>query len=198
MSVISPSLALSRWTPEAGYARPVPESTLEERFVQGDESALRAAFEAHGGLVYTMGKRLVGDDAEDLAQQVFVAAWQGRHRFDPERGSLSSWLAGITRFKAIDHLRAQGRRVVLVAEDHGAPAAVDAAVDDVADRLVVNLALAGLPTERRQVLEMAFYDDLSHRDIAERTGLPLGTVKSHVRRGLASLKAVLEGSHVQA
>jgi RNA polymerase sigma factor (sigma-70 family) len=198
MTVISPPLALGRWSPELGYPRPVPETTLEERFVEGDEAALRAAFEAHGGLVHTLCKRLVGDDAEDLTQQVFVAAWQGRHGFDPSRGSLSSWLAGISRFKAIDHLRARGRRVVLVSEDHGAPATVESRVDEVADRLVVNLALADLPPERRHVLELAFFEDLSHGDIAERTGLPLGTVKSHVRRGLASLKAALEGSHVQA
>jgi RNA polymerase sigma factor (sigma-70 family) len=197
MTVISPPLALSRWSPELGYPRPVPETTLEERFVRGDEAALRAAFEAHGALVHTLCRRLVGDDAEALTHRFLLVSGRGPHGFDPSRGSLASWLAGISRFKAIDHLRARGRRVVLVSEDHGAPAMVESRVDEVADRLIVNLALSDLPPERRHVLELAFFEDLSHGDIAARTGLPLGTVKSHVRRGLASLKAALEGSHVE-
>jgi RNA polymerase sigma factor (sigma-70 family) len=182
----------------ARYGGPVPETTLEERFAGGDETALREAYDAHGRLVYAVCRRLVGDDAEDLTQQVFVAAWQSRQRFEPGRGSLGSWLAGISRFKAIDHLRAKGRRVTLVSERSGPAPTVEADVDEVTDRLVVNRALADLPSDRRQVLELAFYADLTHQDIAARLDLPLGTVKSHVRRGLVALRSALEGSHVGA
>ncbi len=177
------------------YIRPVPESTLEARFVAGDERALREAFDLHGGLVMGLCRRVVGRDAEDLTQQVFLAAWRGRDRFDPAKGSMKSWLAGIARFKSIDHLRAAGRRPATGGgepEDMGHEQ-VDAG--RVTDRLVLTEALAGLSSERRRVVELAFFGDLTHSEISEQLGMPLGTVKSHVRRGLESLRAELEASH---
>lgn len=173
------------------------------RFAAGDESALREAYDAHGALVFAFCSRNLASraDAEDATQQVFVAAWQGRDRFDAEKGSLPGWLLGIARHKVSDVVRASGRRDALVerqasAVGTGAPGAPTGAVGDtpdkVLDRLVVARALAELPDEQRRTLELAFYDDLTHTQIAQVLGLPLGTVKSHIRRGLGRLRASLE------
>jgi len=173
------------------------------RFAAGDESALREAYDAHGALVFAFCSRNLASraDAEDATQQVFVAAWQGRDRFDAEKGSLPGWLLGIARHKVSDVVRASGRRDALVerqasAVGTGAAGATAGAVGDspdaVLDRLVVAHALAALPDEQRRTLELAFYDDLTHTQIAQVLGLPLGTVKSHIRRGLGRLRASLE------
>jgi len=174
------------------------------RFAAGDEAALREAYDAHGGLVFAFCSRNLASraDAEDATQQVFVAAWQGRDRFDAEKGSLPGWLLGIARHKVSDVVRASGRRDALVERQASAVGtgatggavggAVGDAPDTVLDRLVVARALAELPDEQRRALELAFYDDLTHTQIAQVLGLPLGTVKSHIRRGLGRLRASLE------
>jgi len=175
---------------------------LDRRFAAGDGGALRAAYDTHGGLVFNLCRRVVGPDhAPDVAQEVWVAAWNSRHRFDPARGALPGWLAGIARFKIADHLRRLGRRDVLGAAGDAADAAVDGPdgrtvesdTDRVAERLLVAEALRVLEPRQRAVVELAFYSDATHHEIAERTGLPLGTVKSDIRRGLAKLRRHLEG-----
>jgi RNA polymerase sigma-70 factor (ECF subfamily) len=129
-------------------------------------------------------------DAEDVAQSTFVAAWLGRETFDPDRGSLLGWLLGIARRKIIDRRRAAARedRVTEAVRRQTEPSPVDESPERVVDRLVIADELASLPDEQRRALELAFYDDLTHVQIAAVTGLPLGTVKSHIRRGITSLK----------
>ena len=173
-------------------------ATLEDRLVVGDESVLREIFDEYGSLVLGMSRRLVGDEAEDLVQQVFIAAWRGRERFDPSKGSLGAWLSGITRFKAIDHLRASGRRPSTPSADVGEREAVEPVVDRVVDRMILTRALDTLPAARREVVELGFFEELTHPEIAERLDLPLGTVKSHMRRGLESLQRELEDSRVHS
>ena len=169
-------------------------ATLEDRLVVGDETVLRDMFDEYGSLVLGIGRKLVGAEAEDLVQQVFLAAWKGRDRFDPSKGSLAAWLSGITRFKAIDHLRAAGRRPSSPTAEVGELASVEPAVNQVVDRIVLGSALQSLPAARRQVVELGFFHELSHQEIAEQLDLPLGTVKSHMRRGLEALQRELEGS----
>ncbi len=176
-----------------GYSRPVLDG-LEQRFVAGDELALREAYNLHGALVFGICRRAVGADAEDVAQQVFVAAWKGRHGFDAERGSLAGWLSGIAKFKSVDHLRAKGRRPASADKEPEDVAQTPAEVGRVADRMVLSAALTHLSDTRRKVVELAFYEDLTHHEISERLDMPLGTVKSHVRRGLEALRQELEGS----
>ncbi len=171
-------------------------ATLEDRLVVGDETVLREIFDEYGALVLSIGRRLVGADAEDLVQQVFMAAWKGRDRFDPSKGSLAAWLSGITRFKAIDHLRAAGRRPSVPTDQVEGLDPVEPAVDQVVDRMVLAAALDSLPEARREVVELGFFHDLSHPEIAEKLDLPLGTVKSHMRRGLEALQRELRGSRV--
>jgi RNA polymerase sigma-70 factor (ECF subfamily) len=166
------------------------------RFASGDEQALREAYDAHGALVFAFCSRNLASraDAEDATQQVFVAAWQGRDRFDAERGSLPGWLLGIARHKVADAVRARGRRNDLATREAAKVeiATPPNAPEIVLDRLVVAHALAELPDEQRRALELAFFDDLTHTQVAQVLDLPLGTVKSHIRRGLGRLRARLE------
>ncbi len=165
--------------------------TLEERFVDGDEAALRAIYDEHASLVLSICRRTVGADAEDVVQQVFVAAWRGRSSFDASKGSLAGWLTGIAKFKAVDHLRAKGRRPQSANQEVEDSASTAADVGRVADRMLLTRALATLPEERRRVVALAFFEDFTHQEISEHLSMPLGTVKSHVRRGLEALRHVL-------
>lgn len=167
------------------------EADVESRFGGDDPAVLRAAFDTCGGAVYAYGRRLLPskEDAEDLVQQVFVAAWRQRKRYDPTRASLLTWLLGIARYKAIDRLRRLDRERRVVPED---PASPPDEAGLLADRLLVSEALSWLRPEQQQVLELAFYDDLTHQQIADKLGMPLGTVKSHARRGLQRLRRFLE------
>ncbi|WP_410538202.1 sigma-70 family RNA polymerase sigma factor [Streptomyces sp. KL2] len=152
-------------------------------------------FERWGTLVHTLSARVLGDtqDAEDVTQQVFLAAWSGRGTYRPERGSLPGWLVGITRRVTADALAVRARRrEPAAAGSTFPPAAAGPQPDEVLDRLLVARALAGLPAVQRRVLFLAFYEDLTHTEIARRTGLPLGTVKAHARRGLLRLRRRME------
>jgi RNA polymerase sigma factor (sigma-70 family) len=169
-----------------------PDQELAEQFRGGDEHALRLAYDRYGGAVLHLALRTLGNraDAEDVTQATFVAAWQGRETFDPDRGGMLGWLLGIARRKVVDRLRSAGReaRVTETIRALPEPAAATETPDRVLDRLVVADELAQLPAEQRRTLELAFYDDLTHPQISAVTGLPLGTVKSHIRRGMANLR----------
>ncbi|MFI5953996.1 RNA polymerase sigma factor [Cryptosporangium sp. NPDC051539] len=176
-----------------GDPPPDPDALLAARFAAGDEHALRAMYDRWGGLVYRLGRQTLPSpsDAEDLTQATFVAAWRGRTTFDPERGRLAGWVIGIAKRQLIDRLRALQReeRVARVVEaTAGPPEPAQPNPDRVLDRLVVADRLAQLSPEQRQVVQLAFFDDLTHTQIAALTGLPLGTVKSHLRRGVSRLR----------
>jgi RNA polymerase sigma factor (sigma-70 family) len=181
--------------------------SLDREFTEGGDTALKAAYELHGSLIYAICRRaLPPERAAEVTQDVFISAWKGRHQFDPTRGTLAGWLIGITRRRIIDHLRSERRHTDRRAdrrtdrrtdrrgeEPTGIPA--EARIEKVADEIVVADALRSLPERPRQVIEMAFLNDLTHHEIAERTGLPLGTVKSDIRRGLLRIRELLESSH---
>ncbi len=162
------------------------------RLAAGDPSALRDAFDRYGGLVHALALRRLGvhHDAEEVTQQVFVRAWRGRAGLDPERGALGGWLVGITRRQIADRLALRSREHEL-ADRVGMlslrPTPMPAP-DDVVEALVVADGLDHLPPQVRMVMRLAFFDDLTHQQIAAITGLPVGTVKSHLRRGLERLR----------
>ncbi|MDG4829386.1 sigma-70 family RNA polymerase sigma factor [Solwaraspora sp. WMMD1047] len=167
------------------------DEELAKRFGVGDESALRDAYDRYGRAVFHLAGSTLANraDAEDVTQATFVAAWLGRETFDPARGSLLGWLLGIARRKVVDRLRVVARQDRVLDSVRQEPEPAPAADPDaVIDRLVIADELAQLPDDQRRMLELAFFDDLTHQQIAAVTGVPLGTVKSHIRRGMANLK----------
>jgi RNA polymerase sigma-70 factor (ECF subfamily) len=163
-----------------------------------DGRSLRAAYDLWSGFVHSLALRAVGDagHAEDIVQQVFVAAWLGRDRFDPRKGSLAAWLAGITRYKIADHWAAMTRQnAAATAASRGELARVTPTeTDALLDRMLVAQELSHLGPTARHIIELAFYRELTHLEIADHLQLPLGTVKSHIRRSLARLRDSLEVS----
>ena len=181
-----------RGTPEPDDAE------VGRRFAAGDDQALAWAYERWAGQIHGMAVRAFGSgpDAEDVTQQVFVSAWTGRAGFRRDAGPLPAWLVGICRHKIADvwAKRDRQRRVTEAAtvEAQAAPAATPTFDSTVADRVLLldELDLLGQP--QRGIIELAFFEDLTHAQIAARTGLPLGTVKSHIRRTLERLRTRLE------
>jgi len=167
---------------------------LIERFMAGDELALASIYRRWSALVYSVALRSLGDasEAEDVTQKVFVAAWTSRQNYQPERARLAAWLMGITRNKILDARDGRTKeskiQTSLVANSDGRP--VEPV--DVAERLLLADEIARLDSVPQQVLRLAFYEDLTHAQIAERLQLPPGTVKSHIRRSLLKLRSRLE------
>jgi RNA polymerase sigma-70 factor (ECF subfamily) len=180
------------------------ESALDDfdvgvAFANGEDWALAEAFRRWSAMVHTLSLRALGDrtDAEDVTQQVFIKAWQSRDRYDCKRGSLASWLVGITkhaiadRFGARDRERRLAERTATLAAP---PSASHHESDQIADSIVVNSGVAQLGQPQRDILTLAFYEELTHDQIAARLDMPLGTVKSHIRRSLRRLRDHLEVS----
>jgi RNA polymerase sigma factor (sigma-70 family) len=141
------------------------DAELELAVRVGKEGALDAAYQRFGSTVYTFARRAAGDDlADELTQDVFVAAWTSAARFDPERGALGGWLIGIARHKVVDALRRRERAAAPI-ERAGAlaePPSATTEVDRLAERLALGECLRLLRPEARQVVELAFWSDLTH------------------------------------
>lgn len=169
----------------------------ESAFARGDDDALRRAYDEHGSLVYTFCARALGPErANDVTQEVFLSAWKARDRFDPAKGNLAAWLTGIAKNRIIDAIRAEKRH-----SDRRAPETTDdlptePEADALGDKMLVADALRTLPERPRKILALHYFEDLTHPQIAERTQLPLGTVKSDIRRGLERIRQHLEVQHV--
>jgi RNA polymerase sigma-70 factor (ECF subfamily) len=169
------------------------ENELAAGFLAGDPAALRELYDRHSRAVFGFALRCLRShhDAEDVTQQVFVRAWRGRATFDAERGQIGAWLFGIARRQVADRLGARARdteilaRATRITTNGSAPRGVP---DQVVEAVVVADELNRLPAQQRTVVRLAFFDDLTHQQIAALTGLPLGTVKSHLRRALERLR----------
>jgi len=168
--------------------------SLLTRIVQKDEEALSALYDRYNALVFSTAKRILQrtGEAEEILQDVFYQIWENAERFDPERGSLAGWLLVAARNRAISKLR--GRREwtggldengVSLRVDIEARAAQNLLLDKV--RSVVN----SLPEGEREALECAYFEGMSHAEIAQKTGQPLGTVKTRIRSAMLTLKKVL-------
>lgn len=157
----------------------------------GDEACLTEAYRRWSRLVFTIALRSLGNtaDAEDVTQQVYVSAWRGRHTYRPDSGPPSAWLVGITRRRIADRWSARrredGPQVAGHPETPGGTIADPAAV---ATQVVLAEELQRLGEPRGTILRLAFYEQFTHTEIAQRLDLPLGTVKSHISRGLVVLR----------
>ena len=173
------------------------QADLVAGFRAGEERALAEAYARWSALVYTLAVRSLGDtgEAEDVTQKVFIAAWRGRAGFDAARAALPAWIVGIARHTIADahEARSRRRRLEQTLVDDAEIHSVDDSTD-VAERLLLGEELNRLEPVPRQVMRLAFYDDLTHVQIADTLGLPLGTVKSHIRRSLTRLRTRLEAN----
>ena len=186
----------------AEHGSPVEDATLLRRVGGGDEAALEAVYQRYGGACFRLARRILGEQhlAEDVVQQVFLALWQGSG-YDPARGAVSTWLLSVTHHKAVDMLRREsGRRKRLAGDQElierqiAGPGPADEAWATLrAER--TRDALRSLSAEHREVLLLAYYGGYTQREIADMTGLPLGTVKSRTLHAMRRLRAQLSGEY---
>lgn len=175
---------------------PVIDLEVATRFRDGDSDAVRAVYREYGRLVYAVAYKALGDRdlAEEAAQQAFVRAWQAAQSFDPSR-ELGPWLATIARRTAIDVFRRESRRVHVpleeVAPSDRAVVTLPVDIDKSFAVWEVRRALAELPEEERRLVALQHLDGLTHGEIAERLGIPIGTVKSRSFRAHRRLAAGL-------
>lgn len=186
---------------EGSLAPPGVEWTrqLDLEFSAGDEQALAQAYRSFAPLIFSVALRSLSDRAaaSDATQEVFIRAWRFRSGYHPDAGSLPAWLLGISRNVVSDAQTARQKRnqIVYLASTEGSPRLDENGVDDlegVATRVVLDSELELLGEPQRSILRLAFYEDLTHQQISSRLDLPLGTVKSHIRRSLTQLRSRLE------
>ncbi len=181
----------------ARLADSATDASVGVGFADGEEWALEEAYRRWGALIQTVALRSTGNphDADDVAQAVFVSAWRGRHRYSPDHAALPAWLLGITKRRIADHWESRSREQRKVdAAGHASEVVpqTEESVEQVADRVLIADELSRLDQPQRQIMELAFFDDLTHHQIADRLAMPLGTVKSHIRRSLMRLRSRLE------
>lgn len=170
------------------------DSHLLKGIRERDQAAMATIFDRYARMAYSVAFRVLGDSAqaEDVMQDVFFQLWQAPESFATGRGSLGAWIAVVVRNRAIDVLRK--RRPSDPVEEVVLPAGVDVAADVEQHTMVqrIRTLLKGLPAEQRSTVEMAFFDGLTHSEIAERTGDPLGTVKTRIRAALTSVRRAMK------
>ncbi len=168
------------------------------------DDAMAEVFRRHGGAVFALARRVLGDAgrAEEIVQEVFVRLWNQPERFDPERGSLRSFLLAQTHGRAVDLLRSDGARKDR--EEREARAAAEAGYDlerevwDLAVAERVREAVMDLPEEERRAIELAYFGGRTYREVAVELGAPEGTVKSRIRTGLKRMRTILADTSVGA
>jgi RNA polymerase sigma-70 factor (ECF subfamily) len=184
---------------------PAPDRQLVERMAGGEERALGHLYDRYGKTVYALALAIVREsaDADEVVVDAFGQAWRQASAFDPARGSVGAWLVSIARSRALDLIRARGRRArayerAAVDSDDGvatplAPSGLDPTrrVERGEARQLVGRALAALPEPQRVAIELAYFEGLSQSEIAERLAEPLGTIKTRIRTGMEKLRGLL-------
>jgi RNA polymerase sigma-70 factor (ECF subfamily) len=180
------------------------DAQLLERVAQGDQQAFSALYDRLSQPLFSLALQMLGDasEAEDVVQEACLQMWRRAGSYDSRRSSAFSWAVMITRSKTIDRLRARGRRqrvVVSSTDEDAASLQVASEAEDASDSTGrkdeaarVRSALATLPSEQRQAIELAFFTEMTHAEIADKNGEPLGTVKARIRRGLLRLREGLQ------
>jgi RNA polymerase sigma-70 factor (ECF subfamily) len=173
---------------------------LVSAVADGSTEALGRLYDRYASTVYGLAKRVVqgAEDAEEVAQDVFAQVWRDAARYQAGRATVAGWIVMLTRARAIDRLRARRARPdvgqgtdsgsVRVASAHPDPEQVSISSEAVGS---VRQALTGLPEPQRELIQLAYYEGLTHTEIAERTGIPLGTVKTRLRTAMATLRGAM-------
>jgi RNA polymerase sigma-70 factor (ECF subfamily) len=174
---------------------------LVKRSAHGDERALAQLYDSTNRLVYGMAMRILGDvsSAEDVTMEVYLQVWRTAESYDPRRGTVSSWLITLVRSRAIDCLRSRRAHraeletnvddVITLRDSRPGPELMSA---QAGRSRAVRKALGDLAQDQREAIELAYFSGFSHTEIAARSGLPLGTVKTRIRLGMSHLRKVLE------
>jgi RNA polymerase sigma factor (sigma-70 family) len=175
--------------------RPMPDPILP-RIAAGDATAVSECLARYGGLVWGLARRFLGNsaDADDATQDVFVQLWKSASRYDPTQAAEATFVTLIARRRLIDLRRKTGRRPLQDPLPHAVPerpADHFATVDQSDDVAQAAAALNQLSTDQRSAIRLAVYDGLTHEEISTQMGLPLGTVKTHIRRGLMRIRELL-------
>lgn len=195
----------------------VPDAELVTAVTRGDTAAFSVLYDRHASVVYRAAFRRLGDRqlAEEVVQDVWLTLWDRAGMFDPGQGSLAAWLTTIARNRATDRMRALNRRpgvlplsAVFATDDEadrvlavgnvvastGGSVDPEVVLDELALRDAMTAALSSLPPAERAVLELGYYGELSQSEIADRLGIPLGTVKTRTRRALLRLRGTIAPS----
>ncbi|SIT69172.1 RNA polymerase sigma factor [Microbacterium sp. RU33B] len=176
------------------------ESQLNARFVAGEETALAEVYRRWSPVVFTLALRSLGDrgDAEDVTQRTFVSAWTSRASYDSSKAKLSTWIVAISRRRIADmhESRAKIRALQAELERMTNPDDLVREPNDLSESLLIANEMQQLEPDAHTVMRLAFFDDLTHEEISRRLGMPLGTVKSHIRRSLSRMRNRLEVSNV--
>jgi len=178
------------------------DEELMQRLSYRDLEAFTALYDRYGALVYSTTLRIVRDVhlAQDMVQEIFLRLWRKPDSYVAQRGRFSTWLTSVARNRAVDEIRSRNRRyrhetASPEQQERELPDAGDndpALTAELADqRRLILAALAGLPVEQRQVIELAYFRGLTQQEIAESLGQPLGTVKTRIRLGMQKLRAAL-------
>jgi RNA polymerase sigma-70 factor (ECF subfamily) len=196
-AVIDPSASVRRSTED----RAADQSVLEG-MARGEGEALAELYDRHAGPIYSLALRILGDtaEAEDVVQEVFTQAWRQASRYSAARGAVGAWLLTLARSRAIDRLRARRARPALANDERAAGKVVDKG--PAADAQVlsfeqvsrVRAALEELPVLQRAAIELAYFEGLTHAEIAARLEEPLGTVKTRIRLAMMKLREALTGT----
>jgi RNA polymerase sigma factor (sigma-70 family) len=171
------------------------DEELLEAIASGDEVALGALYDRYGRVAYGVASRVLRDQtlAEDAVQEAFLALWRSADAYRRERAKPATWILTLVHRRAVDLVRREGRRRAEPLDE--APEATAAAVPEEADlrnrRAAVQVALRQLPDDQRQALELAYYGGYTQSELAERLGVPLGTIKSRMFAGLTRLRELL-------
>jgi RNA polymerase sigma-70 factor (ECF subfamily) len=181
--------------PPATGAEPAEDARLMVLVVRGDRGALAGLYDRHAPVMLALGTRILGDRtlAEDVVHDVFIEAWHHAREFDASRGSVRAWLVTRMRSRALDR-RGKVQRTARVAESaarESAPATPAGEGIAGTDRERVRKGVAGLPEELGTIVDFAYFEGMSASQIAERLGLPIGTVKSRLARAIATLREQL-------
>lgn len=199
----TPSTGLT-YTPRREWRDSVTESSILARIAAGDGDAVQECMDRYGGLVWSLARRMAPTVAEDAVQEIFIELWKSAGRFDPNKASEKTFIATIARRRLIDRLRRQGRRPQMRSLPEPDEPTPEPSVDE---HLVIERGaearsaaryLNVLRPEQRKVIRLSVVEGMSHSEIADATGLAIGTVKSHIFRGLAKVRTRLAEAEAAA